>query len=93
MEISAIIIEDEEISRLTLRSYLTRYCPQVKLLGEAGDIREGKKLIDKHHPELIFLDIEMPFGTGFDLLEQFDKIWIDCLNGDSRETGSRKMMT
>lgn len=74
MEISAIIIEDEEISRLTLRSYLTRYCPHVKLLGEAEDIIEGKKLIDQHHPDLVFLDIEMPFGTGFDLLEQFDKL-------------------
>lgn len=74
MEISAIIIEDEAISRSTLRSYLTKYCPQVKLLGEAENILEGKKLIDQCKPQLVFLDIEMPFGTGFDLLEQFEKL-------------------
>lgn len=74
MEISAIIIEDEAISRSTLRSYLGKYCPQVKLLGEAENIIEGRKLIEQHQPQLVFLDIEMPFGTGFDLLEQFEKL-------------------
>jgi len=74
MGISAIIIEDEAISRSTLRSYLTKYCPQVELLGEAENIIQGRKLIDEHQPQLVFLDIEMPFGTGFDLLEQFDKL-------------------
>lgn len=74
MEIKAIIIEDEAISRSTLRSYLGKYCPQVKLLGEAENIIEGRKLIEEHQPQLVFLDIEMPFGTGFDLLEQFEKL-------------------
>jgi two-component system, LytTR family, response regulator len=74
MDISAIIVEDEAISRSTLRSYLARYCPNVRLLAEAENIIEGKKLIDRHQPDLVFLDIEMPYGTGFDLLEQFEKV-------------------
>lgn len=74
MGISAIIVEDEAISRSTLRSYLSRYCTDVEVLAEAENIIEGKKLIDQHRPDLVFLDIEMPYGTGFDLLEQYDKL-------------------
>ncbi len=74
MEIKAVIIEDEAIGRSTLRSYLGKYCPQVRLLAEAENIIEGKKIIDQHQPDLVFLDIEMPYGTGFDLLEQYDEL-------------------
>ncbi len=66
----AIIIEDELDSRETLRNYLGKYCPEVKLLAECPDIKEGKAAIQKLHPELVFLDIEMPYGNAFDLLEQ-----------------------
>lgn len=47
---------------------LKEFCPQVHLLGEAGNARTGKKLIEEKKPQLVFLDIEMPFGNGFDLL-------------------------
>jgi two-component system LytT family response regulator len=70
----AIIIEDEQISRDILRNYLRDYCPQVDLLGEAGNINEGEVLINKHQPDVVFLDIEMPFGNGFDLLTRFESI-------------------
>ena len=70
----AIIIEDELDSRETLRNYLGKYCPEVKLLAECVNIKEGKAAIQKLHPELVFLDIEMPYGNAFDLLEQLNEI-------------------
>ncbi len=69
--ISALIIDDELDSRSTLRSYVGRYCPQVQLVGECANIIEARAAILKLRPQLIFLDIEMPHGTAFDLLEQF----------------------
>ena len=73
-KISAILIEDEEASRITLRNYLGKYCPSVDLLGEAENIEEGYKLIQKTNPHLVFLDVEMPYGNAFDLLEKFDSL-------------------
>ena len=70
MELKAIIIEDEANSREILRNYLKKYCPEVNLLGEAATIQEGLDLIGKKNPDLVFLDVEMPFGNAFDLLEQ-----------------------
>jgi len=73
-KISAILVEDEEASRLTLRNYLTKYCPVVALKAEAADINEGYQLIKKLKPQLVFLDVEMPYGNAFDLLEKFDSL-------------------
>ncbi len=74
MSIRAILVDDEEASRITLRNYLGKYCPDVELLGEAENIQEGHALITKLNPELVFLDVEMPFGNAFDLLEKFDEL-------------------
>ena len=70
MNIKAIIVEDEQISRDILRNYVAKYCPNVELLGEASNIEEAQKLIEKHELDLVFLDVEMPFGNAFDLLEK-----------------------
>ena len=70
MKLKAIIVEDEEISRDILKNYLTKYCPNVQLLGEASNIKEGYQLIEKNKLDLVFLDVEMPFGNAFDLLEK-----------------------
>ncbi|MGB0879148.1 MAG: LytR/AlgR family response regulator transcription factor [Polaribacter sp.] len=72
MKIKAIIVEDEEISRKILRNYLDKYCPNVKLLYEASNIDEAYSLIEKHELDLVFLDVEMPFGNAFDLLEKVE---------------------
>ena len=74
MNITAIIIDDEQDSRETLRNYVGKYCPQVMLLGECANIIEAKAAILKHQPQLLFLDIEMPHGNAFDLLEQWGEI-------------------
>lgn len=85
MKLNAIIIEDEANSREILRNYLSKYCSDVILRGEAADIQEGLELIDKNKLDLVFLDVEMPFGNAFDLLEQlpdrsFETIFVTAYN-------------
>lgn len=63
-----LIIDDEENARKNLRNILLRKCPEVILEGEATNVNEGIKLIEELKPELVFLDVEMPDGTGIDLL-------------------------
>lgn len=70
MKLRAILVEDEANSREILRNYLHKYCPDVQLLGEAGSVQEGLRLIQNTDPDLVFLDVEMPFGNAFDLLDQ-----------------------
>lgn len=65
-----LIIDDEQPSREALRHYLGKYCPEVTVVGEADSVETGLAAIRRLQPELLFLDIEMPFGNGFDLLEK-----------------------
>lgn len=67
--IRALIIDDEKNARDVLRMQLTQYCPQVEIVGLAQGGQEGIELIRQHHPDLIFLDIEMPVVNGFDVLK------------------------
>lgn len=69
MKIKAVIIDDELIARDVLRNYLTKYCPQVDILGEAENYKQAISLIAETQPQLVFLDVEMPFGNAFDVLE------------------------
>ncbi|MFD2602005.1 LytR/AlgR family response regulator transcription factor [Flavobacterium suzhouense] len=68
-KIRSVIIEDETAAREALRSYLTKYCPQVEIVGEAHNSREAIPLLHELQPHLVFLDVEMPFGNAFDVLE------------------------
>jgi len=68
-KIRSIIIDDEPGNIITLTGLLNSYCPQIEIIGEAENIQQAEKLIRKESPELIFLDIEMPYGNAFDLLE------------------------
>ena len=72
MKLKAIIVEDEQVSRDILRNYIGKYCPNVELLGEASNINDAYDLIQKFELDLVFLDVEMPFGNAFDLLEKVD---------------------
>ncbi len=69
----AAIIEDEPLARRELRRLLEPH-PSVEIVGEAANIEEAKKLIETTTPDLLFLDIHMPGGTGFDLLEQLEQV-------------------
>jgi len=85
MKLNAIIVEDEAVSRDVLRNYIEKYCPNVQLLGEASTIEEGLHLIQKHTLDLVFLDVEMPFGNAFDLLEKvvdrtFETVFVTAYN-------------
>jgi two-component system, LytTR family, response regulator len=72
--IRAIIVEDEKMSRETLRRLLEKYCPEVEVVAEADGYRKGIEEIKKHPPDVIFLDIQMPDGSGFRLLEELEDI-------------------
>ena len=66
----ALIIDDETPNRAVLRRYLETYCPDVQVAGEAAAVAPALDFIAAHDPEVLFLDIEMPFANGFDLLER-----------------------
>ena len=66
--ISAVIIDDEPRNVKLMRSMINEFCPGVHLVGDANNTNDGKELIEEKKPELVFLDIEMPYGNGFDLL-------------------------
>lgn len=72
--IRTIIIDDEKPSRDTLVVYLKEYCQSLEIIAECKSIKEAYKAINEYKPQLVFLDIEMPRGTGFDLLRRFTKI-------------------
>jgi two-component system LytT family response regulator len=68
-KIRSVIVEDEKAARDVLKNYLQKYCPQVQVIGEAANIKEAVPLIQTEKPQLVFLDVEMPFGNAFDVLE------------------------
>lgn len=70
MKTRALIIDDELTSVETLKGFLSRYCPNLTVLGYADGVKSGLEAINFYHPDLIFLDIEMKDGSGFDLIEQ-----------------------
>lgn len=72
--IKAIIIDDLEQARITLKKDLETYLPEVQIIGEAGGVVEGVKLLKNSSPDLVFLDIQMQDGSGFDLLDILPEI-------------------
>jgi two-component system LytT family response regulator len=68
-KIKSVIVEDELAAREVLKNYLSKYCPQVEVIGEAQNIKEAVPLLHELQPQLVFLDVEMPFGNAFDVLE------------------------
>lgn len=68
MALRGIIVDDEPHGRQNLRNLLATYCADVDIVGEAASVAEGVQTIQQWQPELLFLDIKMADGTGFDLL-------------------------
>ena len=77
--IRAIIIDDEKTSRDALAGLLARYCPSVEVVDQADGYKTGINLIHKIMPELVFLDIQMPDGSGFQVLEDVKEINFDVI--------------
>lgn len=73
MSIKAIIIDDEQNGRENLQGALQKYCSNIEIIAEADSAIAGIEAIQKHHPDLVFLDIEMPGGNGFKVLEFFNQ--------------------
>jgi two-component system LytT family response regulator len=67
-----IIVDDERLARAELRKLLLDF-PEIEIIAEASNVNEGIEKIDTLNPDLIFLDIQMPGKTGFDLLQEVDK--------------------
>ncbi len=85
MKIRSIIVDDEQIAREVLENYLKKYCPIVEVIGQAQHIKEAVPMIQSLQPQLVFLDVEMPFGNAFDILEacagqEFETIFITAFS-------------
>src|SRR4030095_11023360 len=70
--IKAIIIDDERLARNELKKLLMDF-PEIEVVAESANAGEGIEKIETQNPDLIFLDIQMPGKTGFDLLSELDK--------------------
>ena len=68
----AVIIDDEINSRESIRQMLLLYCPDVTVVGEADGVNTGIDCIMEQNPDIVFLDIKMPDGSGFDLLKRLN---------------------
>ncbi|WP_184550132.1 LytR/AlgR family response regulator transcription factor [Mucilaginibacter sp. FT3.2] len=72
-KISVIIVDDERLAREELKRALATYA-DIDILEEAANADDARLLIEKHNPQLIFLDVQMPEKSGFDLLEMLDAV-------------------
>ncbi|MGD1846260.1 MAG: LytR/AlgR family response regulator transcription factor [Salibacteraceae bacterium] len=76
---NAIIIDDEDRGREFLHKLLLEYCSAVNVVAKADSIDAGIEAIQQYKPDLVFLDIMMPGGTGFDILEHVAPIDFDII--------------
>ena len=71
---NAVIVDDEAKVRNTIKSLLNENFPDIIIMATAGSVAEGYETVSKYKPDLLFLDIELPDGTGFDLLKKFPQV-------------------
>ncbi|MDR6569115.1 MULTISPECIES: LytR/AlgR family response regulator transcription factor [Chitinophaga] len=84
-KITSVIVEDEAAAMAALQNYLGKFCPQVEVAGTAQNSREAIALLHELRPQLVFLDVEMPFGNAFDVLDgcqdlQFETIFVTAFS-------------
>lgn len=77
--IKAIVVDDELGARESLSKMIEKNCKQLNVVAKADSMITAYNAIKEHQPDLVFLDIEMPNGNAFDLLEKFDKIDFDII--------------
>ncbi len=70
---TGVIIDDESSGREILHELIKEYVPQITIVGMADSVQTGIEIIQLEEPDIVFLDIEMPRGTGFDILSQLEK--------------------
>ncbi|WP_445454260.1 LytR/AlgR family response regulator transcription factor [Flavobacterium sp. 25HG05S-40] len=71
--ITTILIDDDDNLRAGMKTLLTRYAPEITIIGEADSVKTGTELLLSHQPQVVFLDIHLGDGSGFDLLEEVNK--------------------
>lgn len=71
--IRTLIVDDERLARAELRRLLAAH-PEIEIVAEAASAAQAHELIGQHQPDLLLLDVQMPGGTGFDLLESLDRV-------------------
>ncbi len=69
--ITALLIDDDKHLRKGMKSLLERYAADIRIVGEADSVKSGIEALEKYKPQVIFLDIHLADGTGFDILEEF----------------------
>ena len=77
--IKSIIVEDEAQNRENLVRLIAAYCPQVEVMAQCVSVAEARAAIIERHPDLVFLDIEMPGGNGFALLESLPDVYFEVI--------------
>jgi len=85
MKINTVIVDDDPDSRLITGTFIRKYFPDIHIAGEGACVKEGLSLLQQFKPDLVLLDIEMPDGTGFDLLrntedKSFEVIFITAFD-------------
>ena len=73
-KITTVLVDDEPGSLATLEQLIHTYCPDLLVVGKAMNPIQARELIDSVQPQLVFLDIEMPYGNAFDMLDQMGDI-------------------
>jgi two-component system LytT family response regulator len=73
-KLTAILVDDEDRARNSLRLLIQNYCPEVEIVAEAANVPEAVLAINKHEPQVVFLDIEMPEYNGFELFGFFKQV-------------------
>lgn len=76
---TGIIIDDEPGNIITLSEVIKEYCPRIKIEGSAPDPVKGYDLIQRKDPDIVFLDIEMPYGNAFDLLDKIAPVRFEVI--------------
>jgi len=71
--ITALLIDDDKHLRKGMKSLLERYASEIMIIGEAESVKTGIVALEKYKPQVVFLDIHLSDGTGFDILEEFAK--------------------
>lgn len=80
-----VLIEDNPAARRNFLDLLDHYCSDIQFVGEAENVAKGIELIQNRQPDLVFLDIEMPDGTGFDVLQNLPEINFQVIFASSHE--------
>lgn len=78
-KIKTVIVEDESAAREVLKTYVMKYCPQIEVIGEAQNCKDAITVLHDLQPQLVFLDVEMPFGNAFDVLEGCKDLYFETI--------------